>query len=354
MDQTRGHIRGVSKPVIVERFLDMLSAERGASANTLDAYSRDLAHFSTFVHKTDRSLEAASAEDITSFIAQMVEEGLAASSRARRLSALKQFYRFLVAEGIRSDDPSSMVGGPKRDTTLPKTLTVDEVDRLLDTARRKVEESRNGQRSKALRLYCLLEILYATGMRVSELVALPHSTLVGDDRTLTIKGKGGRQRVVPLNPAAQEALSLYLQERERRVQPRHQAEWRHAVAVPVLGPAGPSHPPAPRPGAEASGQRCRDRAGPGVAACAAARLRQPFGRTRRRSSLGPETSGPCRHRDHAGLHPHAGKPLAPDRRGASSARRPRAHRHLVYCKIACFGRRHLWTSSRALTARGEV
>jgi integrase/recombinase XerD len=217
MEQTRGHNRGVSKPVIVERFLDMLSAERGASANTLDAYSRDLAHFAAFVHKTDRSLEGASAEDITSFITQMVEEGLAASSRARRLSALKQFYRFLVAEGIRSDDPSSMVGGPKRDTTLPKTLTVDEVDRLLDTARRKVEDAKNGQRSKALRLYCLLEILYATGMRVSELVALPHSTLIGDDRTLTIKGKGGRQRVVPLNPAAQEALSLYLQERERAI-----------------------------------------------------------------------------------------------------------------------------------------
>ncbi len=214
MDRTRGQNRGATKPAVVERFLDMLSAERGASANTLDAYSRDLAHFASFVHKRDRSLEAATTEDITNFISQMVEEGLAASSRARRLSALKQFFRFLVAEGVRSDDPASMVGGPKREAALPKTLSVDEVDRLLEIARRKVEEVRNGQRSKALRLYCLLEILYATGMRVSELVALPRSALVGDERTLTIKGKGGRQRVVPLNPAAIEALTLYLQERD--------------------------------------------------------------------------------------------------------------------------------------------
>jgi integrase/recombinase XerD len=100
---------------------------------------------------------------------------------------------------------------------LPKTLTVDEVDLLLSAARRKVEESRNGQRAKALRLYCLLEILYATGMRVSELVALPRSALVGDERTLTIKGKGGRQRMVPLNPAAQEALVHYLRERDAAI-----------------------------------------------------------------------------------------------------------------------------------------
>jgi integrase/recombinase XerD len=212
MDWTRGENRGSSKPAIVGRFLDMLSAERGASANTLDAYSRDLSHFGHFIGMRQRTLEAATADDVLSFISRMVDEGLAASSRARRLSALKQFYRFLVAEGIRPDDPSSTVGGPKREAPLPKTLTVDEVDRLLDTARRKVEDSRDGQRSKALRLYCLLEILYATGMRVSELVALPRSALVGDERTLTIEGKGGRQRVVPLNPAAQEALTLYLRE----------------------------------------------------------------------------------------------------------------------------------------------
>ena len=192
----------------------MLSAERGASVNTLDAYSRDLMSFASFVHRRDRSLEQATTEDIRNFISRMVEEGLAASSRARRLSAIKQFYRFLLTDRIRPDDPAAMVGGPKREAALPKTLTVDEIDLLLQAARRRVEDARNGPRLKALRLYCLLEILYATGMRVSELVALPRSALVGDERTLTIKGKGGRQRMVPLNLAAQEALGLYLQQRD--------------------------------------------------------------------------------------------------------------------------------------------
>ena len=116
------------------------------------------------------------------------------------------------------DDPAGMVGGPKREAALPKTLTVDEVDLLL--AGRAPQGRRNramASGSKALRLYCLLEILYATGMRVSELVALPRSALVGDERTLTIKGKGGRQRMVPLNPAAQEALVLYLRERDTAI-----------------------------------------------------------------------------------------------------------------------------------------
>ncbi len=217
MEHIRGDDRVRSRPLIVERFLEMLSVERGASANTIDAYARDLANFASFIYKRDRILEAATTDDITGFVSLMVEEGLAASSRARRLSALKQFFRFLVADGIRSDDPSSMVGGPKREAALPKTLTVDEVDRLLMAARRKVEEAKNGHRAKALRLYCLLEILYATGMRVSELVALPRASLIGDERTLTIRGKGGRQRMVPINPAAQEALTLYLRERDAAV-----------------------------------------------------------------------------------------------------------------------------------------
>ncbi len=221
MEHIRGDHRGQAKLAIVERFLEMLSAERGHSANTLDAYSRDLANFSSFIHKRDRALERATADDVTNFIALMVEEGLAASSRARRLSALKQFFRFLVADGIRADDPAAMVGGPKREAALPKTLTVDEVDLLLAAARRKVDESRNGQRAKALRLYCLLEILYATGMRVSELVALPRSALIGDERTLTIKGKGGRQRMVPLNPAAQDVLVLFLRERDAATASEH-------------------------------------------------------------------------------------------------------------------------------------
>jgi integrase/recombinase XerD len=214
MGRIRGDDQSQARLPVVERFLEMLSAERGASINTLDAYSRDLISFASFVHRRDRSLEQATTDDIRNFIGRMVEEGLAASSRARRLSAIKQFYRFLLTDRVRPDDPAAMVGGPKREAALPKTLSIDEIDQLLQAARRRVDDSRNGQRLKALRLYCLLEILYATGMRVSELVALARSALVGDERTLMIKGKGGRQRMVPLNAAAQEALILYLGERD--------------------------------------------------------------------------------------------------------------------------------------------
>jgi integrase/recombinase XerD len=206
---------GQTSAALIGRFVDMLSAERGAANNTLDAYSRDLRNFTAYVQAQGRDLKDAQTDDITGFIAAMVEEGLAASSRARRLSALKQFYRFLMAEGLRADDPAGTVGGPKRETALPKTLSVEEVDRLLTVAHQRVTEVHNGQRLKALRLYCLLEILYATGMRVSELVALPRNALAGDERMLIIKGKGERQRMVPLNAAAQEALNLYLRERDQ-------------------------------------------------------------------------------------------------------------------------------------------
>jgi integrase/recombinase XerD len=214
MEPLRGNLKARAKLAVLEQFLEMLSAERGASSNTIDAYARDLTIFASYLHKQGGSAETATTEDVTGFIASMVDEGLAASSRARRLSALKQFFRFLITEGIRPDDPASMVGGPKREAALPKTLTVEEVDRLLSVAKKKVETSNNTQRAKALRLHCLLEILYATGMRVSELVALPRSALVGDERTLTIRGKGGRQRMVPLNPTAQDVLAVYLRERD--------------------------------------------------------------------------------------------------------------------------------------------
>jgi integrase/recombinase XerD len=296
MEHIRGDDRVRSRPLIVERFLEMLSVERGASANTIDAYARDLANFASFIYKRDRVLEAATTDDITSFVSLMVEEGLAASSRARRLSALKQFFRFLVADGIRSDDPSSMVGGPKREAALPKTLTVDEVDRLLMAARRKVEEAKNGHRAKALRLYCLLEILYATGMRVSELVALPRASLIGDERTLTIRGKGGRQRMVPINPAAQEALTLYLRERDA------------AVAVEAASS-----------GAETAGEAGRHRAIARFTSCAASRFRQSYAGEGDRSARGSEASGARRHFDNPGLHASPRGPSPAHRNRAPSA-----------------------------------
>lgn len=216
MEQTQGERKGALRPLLVEQFLEMLSAERGAAPNTLDAYERDLFHFAAFLRSASLTLREARAESITSYLEALTIEGLAVASRARRLSAIKQFYRFLAAEGLRRDDPAAAIDGPKRQAALPKTLSLEEVERLLNVAAQRADEASDAQRIKALRLYCLLEVLYATGMRVSELVALPRAALLGDERTLTIRGKGGRERMVPLTPRARQALRTYLAERENR------------------------------------------------------------------------------------------------------------------------------------------
>ncbi len=194
----------------VAAFLEMLSAERGAAANTLDAYERDLADFAAFVDARAVAITAASPKDIQAYLQHMTEAGLAATSRARRLSSLRQYYKFLSAEEIIAVDPAAGLAGPKRQRTLPRTLSIGEVDRLIETAARRIAGQDGRALFRALRFYCLLEILYATGMRVTELVSLPRAVLRGDRRVLTIKGKGGRERLVPLNPAAREALDRYL------------------------------------------------------------------------------------------------------------------------------------------------
>lgn len=194
----------------VAAFLEMLSAERGAAANTLDAYDRDLADYVAFVDKRAVAISAATSKDIQAYLQHMTDAGLAAASRARRLSSLRQFYKFLSAEEIITIDPAAGLAGPKRQRTLPRTLSIAEVDRLIETAARRTDGQDGRALFRALRFYCLLEILYATGMRVTELVSLPRAVLRGDRRVLTIKGKGGRERLVPLNPAARNALDRYL------------------------------------------------------------------------------------------------------------------------------------------------
>ncbi|MGE0765784.1 MAG: site-specific tyrosine recombinase XerD [Hyphomicrobiaceae bacterium] len=194
----------------IEAFLEMMAAERGAAPNTLAAYRRDLADFDQFLARTGIDLADARPRDLANYLKSMAGEGLAAASRARRLSSVRQFYRFLVSEGHVSDDPTTGFAGPRRERPLPKIVSVGEVELLLDTASRRIEGQSGRDRFRALRLKALLEILYATGMRVSELVELPRSVLNGDERILTIRGKGGRERLVPLNPAAREALSRYL------------------------------------------------------------------------------------------------------------------------------------------------
>jgi integrase/recombinase XerD len=194
----------------IGQFLEMLAAERGAADNTLQAYQRDMDDFLGFLGPRDKALDAVVAADISAYLRALSESGLAPASRARRLSAIRQLFKFLATEGLVADDPAHGLSGPKKARALPKTLSVAEVDRLIETARARIEPARGRDRVRALRLYALIEMLYATGMRVSELVSLPRSVLAGDSRVLAIKGKGGRERLVPLNQAARAALERYL------------------------------------------------------------------------------------------------------------------------------------------------
>ncbi len=195
---------------LIELFLDMLSAERGASRNTLAAYARDLTDFSDHVGAARRSIADARTEDIRAYLGTLAKRGFAAASVARRLSAVRQLYRFLYAEGRRKDDPSAIIEGPRRGRTIPKVLSIADVDRLLTQARTGVAETEHLERLRSARLACLLEVLYATGLRVSELVALPVSAAERNARMLTVRGKGGKERLVPLNEAAKAAMGEYL------------------------------------------------------------------------------------------------------------------------------------------------
>lgn len=200
----------------LDLFLEMLEAERGAAVNTLRSYARDLTAFLEFLAKRDADPESATAEDISAFLQSLDAEGLAASSRARKLSAIKQFFRFLFAEAIRGDNPAAALEAPKLSRPLPKVLSVSEVDRLLQAAQDEVTDAKGEKRNRALRLHCLLEILYATGMRVSELVSLPRSAVASGERYLSIIGKGGRERIVPLTQVAREAAAAYLAEQQEQ------------------------------------------------------------------------------------------------------------------------------------------
>lgn len=194
----------------IDGFLEMLGVERGAAANTIDAYRRDLEQYRAFLEGHDVDLVAAESAHVSGWLAASSAAGLSASSRARGLSAVRQLYKFLVAEGIVGADPTHGQSGPRKQRPLPKTLSVAEVDRLIGAAAARAQTGEGIEHLRALRLHCLIEMLYATGMRVSELVSLPRSVLAGDARVLTIKGKGGRERLVPLNAAARSALDRYL------------------------------------------------------------------------------------------------------------------------------------------------
>ncbi len=195
---------------LVALYLDMLAAERGAGKNTLAAYGRDLEDFSAYLKGAGRSIAKASTADLRGYLGQLSKRGLRVTTVARRLSAIRQLYRFLYAEGQRGDDPAAVLEGPKRERALPKTLSLAEVDRLLSAAGQSDPAASLPARLRAARLACLLEVLYATGLRVSELVALPLSAARKDTRVIVVRGKGNKERLVPLNNAAKRAMVAYL------------------------------------------------------------------------------------------------------------------------------------------------
>jgi integrase/recombinase XerD len=195
---------------LIRLYLDMLAAERGAGANTLGAYERDLEDLSGFLKSIRRSLGTARTDDLRAYLAELSRRGLRPATAARRLSAIRQLYRFLYAEGHRPNDPAAVLEGPKRQRALPKVLTIAEVDRLLAAANRPEPAAPLAVRLRAARLACLLEILYATGLRVSELIALPIAAARRDARVVVVRGKGNKERLVPLNDAARRATANYL------------------------------------------------------------------------------------------------------------------------------------------------
>ena len=187
----------------IEAFLEMMSAERAAAANTLTAYGRDLADAQDFCAACGRSLEHAEAQEVEAYFAELSARGLSAATAARRRASVRQFFRFALEEGWRKDDPSRRVDAPKRPRSLPKLLSREETGRLIEAA------ASLGQPEGA-RLACMVEVLYASGLRVSELTALPLQALARDPAFLMVKGKGGRERLAPLNGSARTAVKAYL------------------------------------------------------------------------------------------------------------------------------------------------
>jgi integrase/recombinase XerD len=216
---------------LVDSFLDMLTTERGAAMNTRQAYWRDLADFSLWLRDSaKKEVVDASSSEIKSYLDDLGNKihvkgqnkaQIATRTVARRLSALRQFYRYLVSENIRKDDPTSAIDSPKQKRTLPKTLSESEVNALIKTAAQ-------GGGPDSVRLVCLMEMLYATGLRVSELVGLPMSAIGEDMQFLMVAGKGGRERMVPISETAQKSLKNYIDVRKQFISvddKGNQSQW---------------------------------------------------------------------------------------------------------------------------------
>lgn len=191
----------------VEAFLEMMAAERAAARNTLTAYGKDLADASGFLAGLGRDFGSATAEDIEAYFAELGARGLSPATAARRRASVRQFYRFVLGEAWRSDDPSRRVEAPRKGRPLPKVLSRDEVDRLIAAA-----GARDG--GEGIRLACMVELIYASGLRISELTALPLAALARDPAYLIVTGKGGKDRLAPLNAQARAAVKAWLEVRK--------------------------------------------------------------------------------------------------------------------------------------------
>ncbi|MEM8980351.1 MAG: site-specific tyrosine recombinase XerD [Pseudomonadota bacterium] len=216
----------------IQAFIEAQAAELDAATNTQLAYARDLKDAQAWLNRKSLGFAEASRENVEDYLVFCEAQGLSAATRARRLSALKQLFRFAFEEGLRSDNPAIQIKGPGRAKRLPKTLSETDVDRLLEAARKTGRTEADRLRNAAL-----LELLYATGMRVTELVSLPVSAARGDPRMLLVTGKGGKERMVPLSPPAREALKAWLETRDAQQEAKTESWARKPLAHRFLFPS---------------------------------------------------------------------------------------------------------------------
>lgn len=210
-NESKSRMSAVSSEALIELFIDMMASERSAALHTLEAYRTDLVDYLHFIKGKKSSLLTADAPLIRAYLVDLNRRDFSISSTARKLSSLRQFHKFIHAEGHRADNPALYLEGPRRQMRLPKVLSVAEVDHLLSFLRQSLESPSQSsfEHLRSLRRVCLVEILYATGLRVSELISLPWSLTRKQESFFIVKGKGGKERFVPLSQPARQALSLY-------------------------------------------------------------------------------------------------------------------------------------------------